>query len=610
MTIGKTMDRMKKSNSLKSQILLLIVTSIGFIVTGFIFTCFMAVRYNRVQYDQWCSQRVQEVQNVFEQKCRSVEDILQSCGYNRSVQRVLGEAQAMAYEIMYPLNSLTTDIMKMMHSYSNLDADIYDLYMVDRQGNQYIYIYYMDTEQLDQFIGENQDTRETVVSPIITFGGETCFAIMQPIISAENFQPADEVSREVIGHSIAVIDARFLKDKIQALGSGGQQAFLMDSEGKILIASEEPDFSERIMERLLQKPSGENMEVVVQDGYVINKSIISDDGWQLALVAGQRNRDWYKENYLITLTVCWLTILAMILFIAFHLLSNINFFVYRLLYHMERIGKGDMRRKISLDQVEEFQKIEEGLNDMMEKVADLSERNIELSTQMYRQQKEHLQTQLLALQRQMNPHFLYNTMECIRNIGICYGVKEIEVLSESLSDIFVYTLKDESVVRLEDELACIQSYMAIQSIRFENRYTITCDVEPQLMGMKIMRLSLEPLVENSVRHGFERRVRNCCIRVSVWEDEEKIHMQVSDNGVGMPEEVIEKVMACEEHSEDSVALKNLHRRLKYFYQDTVDFHISSHPDMGTTVSIIVDKIFYESEMVRLSIKNSDFSISQ
>lgn len=129
------------------------------------------------------------------------------------------------------------------------------------------------------------------------------------------------------------------------------------------------------------------------------------------------------------------------------------------------------------------------------------DRNIQLTTGLYKEEAEKSKAMLFALQSQMNPHFLYNTIECIRNIGVCYDVKEIEELSTALSAVLRYSLRQENVVTIGQELECIKQFVLIQTIRFEDKFQVYYKVQENLMDRNILRLSLQPLVENAMKHG-------------------------------------------------------------------------------------------------------------
>lgn len=591
MIIGKMHKLIEKSkkNQLSSRIIMILIVSMCAITGVLIFSYSMVARYNQTQYDQWCQQEFSEIKNDFLLKCYNAQGNMLACSYDQNVQRVFGEDDLEAYEIFLPLETMRDKIYKVMHSYTKSNRDIYNIYLVDQAGRYYKYMYYNDDRELCCFMEENLESQEEVISSIFHLGDKPCFAILSPIYSSQSEWITGESSNKIIGHSAVVLEAKFLQKKINEFGNKDGYACLLDADGNILMNSEKEIKDLGVLAEVKKPVRTDEMVSLKKNGYFINKYKINNNGWTFVVASKNINRDFYQKELFFYLSIGWILIVILIISISYRLLQNINSFVYKLIFHMECVGKGNLKRKIAYDEIEEFRRIEQGLNVMMEQVVGLSEQNIELSTQMYKQQKEQLQATLLALQSQMNPHFLYNTMECIKNIGVCYGIQEIEIISGAMGDIFRYSLSEEGIVTVAEEVECIKNYMAIQSIRFEGRYKIFFDIDPSLLDMKIMRLSLEPLVENSVKHGFAEKINDCKVYVRIYQQNQNVYMEIEDNGIGMSQVQIDKIYNSDTNEKESVALKNLVRRLKIFYKNAVDLRIESEMDMGTKICICITR---------------------
>lgn len=584
----KLIEKSKK-NQLSSRIIMILIVSMCAITGVLIFSYSMVARYNQTQYDQWCQQEFSEIKNDFLLKCYNAQGNMLACSYDQNVQRVFGEDDLEAYEIFLPLETMRDKIYKVMHSYTKSNRDIYNIYLVDQAGRYYKYMYYNDDRELCCFMEENLESQEEVISSIFHLGDKPCFAILSPIYSSQSEWITGESSNKIIGHSAVVLEAKFLQKKINEFGNKDGYACLLDADGNILMNSEKEIKDLGVLAEVKKPVRTDEMVSLKKNGYFINKYKINNNGWTFVVASKNINRDFYQKELFFYLSIGWILIVILIISISYRLLQNINSFVYKLIFHMECVGKGNLKRKIAYDEIEEFRRIEQGLNVMMEQVVGLSEQNIELSTQMYKQQKEQLQATLLALQSQMNPHFLYNTMECIKNIGVCYGIQEIEIISGAMGDIFRYSLSEEGIVTVAEEVECIKNYMAIQSIRFEGRYKIFFDIDPSLLDMKIMRLSLEPLVENSVKHGFAEKINDCKVYVRIYQQNQNVYMEIEDNGIGMSQVQIDKIYNSDTNEKESVALKNLVRRLKIFYKNAVDLRIESEMDMGTKICICITR---------------------
>ena len=206
-------------------------------------------------------------------------------------------------------------------------------------------------------------------------------------------------------------------------------------------------------------------------------------------------------------------------------------------------------------------------------------------------------TQLQALKAQINPHFLFNTLNAII-VLIEDEVEDSEAaqVTMELADILHYSLSDEDLVILEDEIKNTQRCVSILSKRYKDQFRAEFVVEPELMDARVPRLILQPLIENAVFHGISAKCGNCdgYLKVAVSRQQESrqhplVRIDISDNGAGMsPEKVSElmKSLMNEKISMSHIGVQNVARKLKLLYPKSSRFEIVSEPGQGTTVSMI------------------------
>ncbi|MCR5791975.1 MAG: histidine kinase [Lachnospiraceae bacterium] len=214
------------------------------------------------------------------------------------------------------------------------------------------------------------------------------------------------------------------------------------------------------------------------------------------------------------------------------------------------------------------------------------------------------QAQYLALQNQINPHFLYNTLESIRGEALIKGLNSVAEMSESLAKFFRYTItKVENLVTVEDELENCQIYFRIQKYRFGDRLelNIQCDSEEYetIMSCKIPKLTLQPILENSIIHGTEMKMGTSHITIDFQVTEKRLLIRVSDDGSGMDEKTLAKLNrklgyadSSDESSQESevsggIALKNVNNRIHLIYGEEYGIHIYSILHKGTDVEISI-----------------------
>lgn len=216
------------------------------------------------------------------------------------------------------------------------------------------------------------------------------------------------------------------------------------------------------------------------------------------------------------------------------------------------------------------------------------------------------QAEYLALQNQINPHFLYNTLEGIRSEALVAGIDNVAQMTEALSSFFRYTISNvENLVTLEDELDNIKNYYIIQQFRFEDRLNITVQIdneeESELLIAKIPKLTLQPIVENSIYHGLEQKLGQGMVRIKVEGTKDRLIITISDNGLGIPEDNLKNLnkklraisiddMQPENNKKGGIALANVNSRIKLLFGDEYGLFIYSTPDEGTDVEITIPYI--------------------
>ena len=223
----------------------------------------------------------------------------------------------------------------------------------------------------------------------------------------------------------------------------------------------------------------------------------------------------------------------------------------------------------------------------------LDEKNIiELSTK---------HAELLALQNQINPHFLYNTLEAIRGDALCEGVDSIADTTEALSTFFRYTITNTgNLVSVEDELENVENYFKIQQYRFGDKLDVKVnfpDDYSRILECKLPKLTLQPVVENAIFHGLEAKAEGGVITISMEMTEKKLLINIHDNGIGINEEELIKInqrleavsgpLKEEKRKRGGIALPNVSRRIKLLFGEEYGIHIYSIPNLGTEVRIAV-----------------------
>ena len=200
-------------------------------------------------------------------------------------------------------------------------------------------------------------------------------------------------------------------------------------------------------------------------------------------------------------------------------------------------------------------------------------------------------TELKALQAQINPHFLYNTLDSIAWMCEEERPKEAVEMVNALARLFRISIsKGHELIPLERELEHAKSYLKIQNFRYKNQFTYEFDVEESCLPYLCNKITLQPMIENAIYHGLNRMVDEGKIRITVREEENAVVMTVEDNGVGMTEETCREILCREPGERTGIGIKNVNDRIQIYFGEEYGIRIASEPDVGTLVEIRIPKL--------------------
>jgi two-component system sensor histidine kinase YesM len=182
--------------------------------------------------------------------------------------------------------------------------------------------------------------------------------------------------------------------------------------------------------------------------------------------------------------------------------------------------------------------------------------------------------ELEVLREQINPHFLYNTLGTIADLALQNSADEVYDAIETLGNFYRRFLsKGSKEITIREEVAIVRDYLKLQKLRYEDVFEDEYDLQEDLLDIKIPKLILQPLVENSLYHGVRLKGEKGIIRVSVYEKDQRLHIVVYDSGVGMNPEQIQSLM--NENNNKSFGLKGTIERIRYYYDMDDVFEIRS-----------------------------------
>lgn len=210
------------------------------------------------------------------------------------------------------------------------------------------------------------------------------------------------------------------------------------------------------------------------------------------------------------------------------------------------------------------------------------------------------EAELNSLQNQINPHFLYNTLESIRGAALYHGISDIAAMSKALSLLFRYSISERVLVSIKEEMQHLDNYISIQNFRYENKFEMIYSIPPDLLNYKILKLTLQPLIENSIKHGLEMKLGKGTIRIQILELENNIKIQISDDGLGIPPKRLDELnraLASGKYQPESegdrirtgIGVMNVSSRIKLYFGEQFGLKFKSTA-VGTTVEITLPAV--------------------
>lgn len=312
---------------------------------------------------------------------------------------------------------------------------------------------------------------------------------------------------------------------------------------------------------------------------------IPGQGWSLSLLPSELELHSRSRNYLIVISQIFLLILLAGFLMSFFLRHMITTPVSKLLEKIVKIGQGDFSRDPDIEWNNELGDIGIGINQLAQNVLALMEKKVQ-------DEKEHQELEYRILQSQINPHFMYNTLNTIKWMATIQGADGIADMSTALSRLLKNVSKrTESLITVREELQLLDDYFTIMKYRYAGSIELEYEIEDEsLLDEKINRFCLQPIVENAIFHGIEPKNGAGLIRVTLFPEADRFCIIVTDNGVGMDEASIRKVLAGDGDKPNDffrqLGISNVNRQIKYAFGGDYGIQIKSSPGEYTSMRLI------------------------
>lgn len=332
--------------------------------------------------------------------------------------------------------------------------------------------------------------------------------------------------------------------------------------------------------------------------YIVNTKELEQSGWKLINIIPKSSM---LNNVNQMMQIMYITYVAVIIAMAAVCVTMYVRILKPIRRQMEFMTNytEDTGQRIEVLENNELGELAGKMNLMLDGIEQLNGRIIENQKKYLELEYAKKQTEMAAYKSQINPHFMYNTFECIRGMALYHGEKEIAELAKSLSKLFRYNVKGDEIVTIQEVLQNLQEYAKIIQYRFMGKYKVEVKSDREALTEKIPKMLIQPLVENAVLHGLETQVAGGSVETAIELcSEGKLKIVVRDNGCGIASEKMEEFREafraydenrCVYNKNQGIGILNVYQRIRLFYGKAADVSIESSEGNGTAITLILPR---------------------
>lgn len=491
---------------------------------------------------------------------------------DNSIQEFLKKSDKIEEQKISP--TLSTNLRNKILKYTEYDNIIKTIYLMDNYDRVYSNL---TKKPMQMFLEQNQELKNRKDASAIWYGKDNFIAVFRIV----NNNTTDLTKKE--GALCIFINSDLFHERIDQL--------LMEKEQHYILKHAEGAFKLQDVEENI-KP-GDIVSVKKSGDWVLQTWIEKDVAYEPVNVM--------MRILMIELCVLLLISVALVIFLSWRITRPMK----KIEMAMREIGAGNMDAFVEREDEDEIGMLADTLNRMSKNIKELME-------QIHEDENQKRYLELKAMQYQINPHFLYNTLDSITMSARKNNDFQSEKMTMALSEFFRISLSHGvEYVSVDTEIRYVKSYLEIQSMRFPDSVTWECDVEKGIGEVKILKFILQPLVENSLYHGIHDLGETGHIQIHAYSEGEDLRIQVIDNGIGMlPKqlEMLKERISEKSHTEKSIyeggfGLQNVQQRLKLVYGERAGLYIQSEWEEGTNITVLIPGVFRE-RMLRNE-KNED-----
>jgi two-component system sensor histidine kinase YesM len=553
---------------------------------------------NREYYNQLISQINQTIMSNTD----SINRLVKNIAYNKTiVQEYLGEKDpSKQFQLYKKLQDYLSDMRNLKDGIidiaiigkdgnaTNLNGSIDQLMPIAQEIPENVLHYYSGLKHLS-YVGNGIDYRNVIIA-----GAR--------IYSISDFSPEN---RELGYIMIALEPNAIMNSQKAVLDLVDSNLYMLDRDGAIFFTN---DAAYQVGSKYKSDSHNQTQggETFQDEDYIIQTGDIPD-------LEGEITYKIYKADLLKgidsirrqQLFIFFISVLFFLIPYSF-VVNNILSPLKKLMQFMNEIKSGKLKtlkKRVEVEGYAEIIVMSEEFNSMLDEINELTHRLFDTTSNLYETELAKRRTEMAYLKSQINPHFLYNTLESIKGIAVEEGVDRIFNMSNALAQIFRYCIKGSDFVTLEDEMKIIKQYLYIQKNRFGNRLEIAFELTEDAMKGIVPKMLIQPIIENSVFHGLEPKVGVGHLLIGAELQEENLIISICDDGVGIDPSTLQQIHLIlnskqellfkdQEHPDNGIGIVNVNNQIRLIYGKSYGLVMVSEVGKGTQTFI---KMPYRSE---------------
>lgn len=561
---------MNRNNSLRKKLTIIFVVSIFLICIGITFI--VATVFNNF-YNMKSAQFINDISKQVTINVKNSINIFEDATFellsNTKIQeslKAINSKNISDLDKVYAERNIFNEIGKKFMFYDNFES--ISIFTLEGEGTTYTTNYSAKDGVCQIF--EVDDIIDAKGSTLwgLTDDGKNNICVARSIIDMDTQKP--------IGYINMIIEGDYIGDVISDnISSYPSDLFIINEENKIMSSSNEENIGKTLEIYDNQDINIENERDFNSRNYLYTVNKLQNN-WDLVIIVPKDAVNKELSIFYIPIIILSIGLCCVIAIIVIRETGNVVRPLENLKDSMKNVGAGDFKARSEIVSNDEIGELSKAFNTMAEDIENLIDN-------AYTMEILQKQTEIEFLKMQINPHFLYNTLDTISWMAKLQKNMDISEVATALGELLRANLKQESMITIDDELRNVRNYIFIQEYRFGDKIDFEYEIDNSIRNYLVPNFILQPLIENSIIHGLEPKIEKGTLNIQIFVYDEKVYFRVVDNGVGTEIKNVVKIENSFKNgdSKSCIGLSNVYRRLKLYYGKDSSLRFTSEIDEGS-----------------------------